>query len=265
MPEVVMESTSESTFNPYQYNDLLNRSQDLYAQTKYEIILNYLAPHQGLSILNAGCGSGELCLQLARAGHRVLGIDPAPEYIQLARTNARHCGVDNCTFLVSSIEKMAAGEPFDCVMATDVLEHIEDDRFAFEKMARLVKPGGLLILTVPAGQWLFGYHDELIGHYRRYSRRSLRRLVGDLCHIEKVRYFGFTLIPVCCLYSKVLRKSYPACTGAASGKKSLARLALRAVLRLDRIVPMPFGTSLLLMGRRHEAGGAVLDRHRKAA
>jgi SAM-dependent methyltransferase len=260
-----MESTTDSTFNAYQYEDLLARSQDLYANTKYEIILKYLSGHQGLSILNAGCGSGELCLLLARAGHRVVGIDPAPEYIQLARVNARRCGADNCTFQVCSIEKMSAPDPFDCVMATDVLEHIEDDRQAFEKMVQLVKPGGLIVITVPAGQWLFGYHDESLGHYRRYSRRTLRQLVSDRCQVEKIRYFGFTLIPVCCLYSKLLRKAYPVGKAGAAGKLSPGALVLRSLLRVDRYLPMPFGTSLLLMGRRKEEEGSVQVRHRKVA
>jgi len=260
-----MESTPDSTFNPYQYEDLLARSQDLYANTKYEIIMKYLAGHQGLSILNAGCGSGEFCLQLAQAGHRVLGIDPAPEYIQLARVNARRCGVNNCTFQVSFIEKMSTPEPFDCVMATDVLEHIKDDRLAFEKMVQLVKPGGLIIITVPAGQWLFGSHDESLGHYRRYSGRSLRQLVSDRCEVEKIRYFGFTLIPVCCLYSKLLRKAYPLAKAGAAGKRSLGGLVLRSLLRVDRYLPMPFGTSLLLMGRRKEEERSVQGRYGKAA
>ena len=67
----------------------------------------------------------------------------------------------------SSIEDFQTDRPFDCVVSTDVLEHIEDDRAAFQKLVDLVAPGGLVIITVPAGQWLFGYHDEQIGHFRR--------------------------------------------------------------------------------------------------
>jgi 2-polyprenyl-3-methyl-5-hydroxy-6-metoxy-1,4-benzoquinol methylase len=219
--------------------------------------MKYLRGHTGLSILNAGCGSGELCLQLAHAGHRVLGIDPAPEYIELARENARRCGADNCQFLVSFVEKMTTRQQFDCVMATDVLEHIEDDRRAFEKMVQLVKPGGLVIITVPAGQWLFGYHDESIGHYRRYSLRTLRRLAADLCHIDDMRYFGFSLIPVCYLYSKILRKPYPVGDAGDSSKNPLVATALRSLLRLDRLVRMPVGTSVLMKARRKKAAGCV--------
>jgi SAM-dependent methyltransferase len=243
-----------NTFNQYQYDDLLVRSEDVYANTKYEIILQYLAGFQKLSILNAGCGSGELCVRLAQAGHRVLGIDPAAEYVQLARVNARRAGLYNCTFRVSFIETMPDREMFDCVMATDVLEHIEDDRRAFEKLVQRVKPGGVVIITVPGGQWLFGYHDECIGHYRRYSRRRLQRLVKDLCHVDECRYFGFTLIPVCCLYSQLMRKPYPVGKAGVSGNQSLVGRILKSLLQLDRYLPMPFGTSVLLMGRRKAVG-----------
>jgi SAM-dependent methyltransferase len=252
-------------FNQHQYDDLLARSEDLYAGTKYEIILKYLAGYSNLGILNAGCGSGELCIQLAKAGHRVLGIDPVTEYIQLARANVRRTGLHNCTFRVSFIETMPNGEMVDCVMATDVLEHIENDRRAFEKMVQLVKPGGLVIITVPAGQWLFGYHDESIGHYRRYSRRHLQRLVKDLCHVDQCRYFGFTVIPMCCLYSQLLRRPYPVRKASASGKKSVTARVLRSLLCLDRLLPMPFGTSVLLMGRRKAAGRSQQGWSAKAA
>ncbi len=234
------------TANPYQYQDLLIRSKDLYANTKYEILLRHLDGLKDLFILNAGCGSGELSLQLAAAGHSVLGIDPSADYIRLARSNADEAGSDNCSFLVSSIEEFDSATAFDCVVATDVLEHIEDDAAALARLVRLVKPDGLLLITVPAGRWLFGYHDETLGHYRRYSRGQLHRLVSPHCRVESLRYFGFSLIPVCYLYSKVLRKPYPVGESGDSAKNPVVAFTLREMLRLDRLLPMPLGTSLIL-------------------
>ncbi|HTU17579.1 MAG TPA: class I SAM-dependent methyltransferase [Gemmataceae bacterium] len=238
------------TLNPYQYQDLLVRSHDLYAAAKYQILLRHLEGERELSILNAGCGSGELSLLLAEAGHRVLGVDPALEYIELARLNADRAGIESCSFLVASIEEFSSDDVFDCVVATDVLEHIEDDRGAFEKLVRLVKPGGTLLITVPAGPWLYGFHDESLGHYRRYSRRELRRLVSPFCRIEALRYFGFSLIPVCYLYSKLLRKPYPVgASGDAASNPAIA-FTLRSMLHLDRLLPLPLGISLILKATR---------------
>jgi SAM-dependent methyltransferase len=237
--------------NPYQYDDLLVRSNDLYANTKYQILLRHLEDARELSVLNAGCGSGELSLLLDAAGHRVVGIDPSPDYVNLARLNAEAAGTDNCTFLVSSIEDFDSDEQFDCVVATDVLEHVADDRAAFEKLVRLVKPGGIVLITVPAGQWLYGFHDEELGHYRRYSRWQLARLVAPYCRIEKLRYFGFSLIPVCYLYSKLLRKPYPVGASGDSSKNPLVAFTLRSLLQVDRALPMPLGTSLILKAVRN--------------
>jgi SAM-dependent methyltransferase len=243
-------SQPASDCNPYQYDDLLVRSNDLYANTKYQILLGHLEGEHALSILNAGCGSGELSFQLAVAGHRVLGIDPTPDYIDLARLNAESAGIDNCSFHVSSIEEFTSDETFDCVVATDVLEHIADDYAAFEKLVQLVNPGGILLITVPAGPWLYGFHDESLGHYRRYSRGQLARLVSEFCRIEALRYFGFSLIPICYLYSKVLRKPYPVGESGDSSKNPVVAFALRSLLQLDRLLPLPLGTSLILKARR---------------
>jgi SAM-dependent methyltransferase len=233
-----------TTFNQDQYDDLLARSADVYAQTKYDVLLGHLAGRTGLRILNAGCGSGELCLQLARRGHHVLGIDPVPEYIDLALRSAAPEGATPCRFEVCSIEDYKGEGGFDCVIATDVLEHIEDDRAAFAKLVGFVRPGGLILITVPAGPWLFGYHDEILGHFRRYSRKSLLGLAREFCKVEAVRYFGFTLIPVCSLYSKILRQHYPVTWSGDSSR----RRPLFGLLRVDRHLPLPLGTSLILKG-----------------
>jgi SAM-dependent methyltransferase len=233
-------------FNSYQYDDLLARSHDLYANTKYEIILQWLEKPPPMRILNAGCGSGDLSFLLARAGHRVHGIDPAAEYIELARRFAVELEATLCTFEVSSIESLTLTEKYDCVIATDVLEHIGDDRGAAALLASFVKPGGTLIITVPAGQWLFGYHDKELGHFRRYCRRALLRALDGAAVARECRYFGFTLIPICFLYSKVLKKPYPLTASGNPAVSPVRNAVLRALLRMDKKLPMPFGTSLLL-------------------
>jgi len=247
---VAGENAAVDFYNQYQFDDLLARSQDVYASAKYEVILQFLRPYQGLRILNAGCGSGELSFALAAAGHHVVGIDPTPEYIALAQQHA--CSLVNCdcVFSVSTIEEFASDALFDCVVATDVLEHIEHDDVAYDSLTAHCKLGGLVIVTVPASQWLFGYHDESLGHFRRYSLTQLQHLVTTKSAVLKLRYFGFTLIPVSYLYSKLLRKPYPV-AAIGNGRQSPLRSAIvRRLLRFDTRVEMPIGTSLIFIGRR---------------
>lgn len=243
------ESTSMSeVYNQYQYNDLREKSGDLYALTKYGIIKEALAGCGPLRILNAGCGSGELSFLLAQDGHRVQGIDPSEEYIALARS---HRGSDRVNFEVSSIEAFASNQLFDAVVATDVLEHIQADQAALEKLARLARPGGLVIITVPAMPSLFGYHDQMLGHFRRYTKASLRVLFGDAgLRVKKIRYFGFTLIPVCILYSRLLKKPYPVSPTGSGSAGRFRQTVLRLLLACDRRIPMPFGTSLIGVFRK---------------
>ncbi|QJW95078.1 class I SAM-dependent methyltransferase [Frigoriglobus tundricola] len=242
------------TFNQAQYDDFLAKSGDVYARTKYEVLLRWLRGRGPQRVINAGCGSGELSNLLAAAGHRVVGIDPDPTYIKLARDRAGDRFPDS-TFVVSSIEDYDGPGGFDAAVSTDVLEHIEDDRTAFDRMVQLVRPGGAVLVTVPAGQWLFGYHDEQLGHYRRYNKRAVRRLVSDTCTVRKLRYFGGTLIPVCLAYSKWLRKPYP--LAKVGGGTSLVSRVLNTMLAAERRVPLPLGTSVLLCAERKAAAGAA--------
>jgi len=217
----------------YQYKDLLLKDIDPYANAKYDIIRNYLKGKK-LNILNAGCGTGELAVLLAKDGHKVLGIDREPEYIRIAKQ------AKEVSYKTSSIEEFE-GE-FDCVISNDVLEHIEDDKTAIRKLEDMVKPGGYLILTVPALQSLYGFHDVELGHYRRYSAPQLKKMIKGFS--IKTRYFGFTLIPVCILFSKILKRAYPI---SSHGQGIL----LKFLLRMEKIIAAPLGTSLMLFGRKH--------------
>ena len=239
-------------FNQYQYDDLLNREADVYANTKYQIILKFLAGRSGLKILNAGCGSGELSFLLAAAGHTVVGIDLAPEYIALAEKHTPEHLRSRCSFRVSSIEDFGNTEKFDCVIATDVLEHIADDLTAAKKLTDLIAERGSVIVTVPALPALFGYHDELLGHFRRYTKASLGTLMLGVGNItfKKLRYFGFTLIPVCYLFSKVWRKPYPVASSGKGLGSFIRQLILGSMLTFDRFITMPLGTSLIFWGKK---------------
>lgn len=240
------------TYNQFQYNDLLARHDDAYAVAKYQIIVDFLAKHAPARILNVGCGSGELSYLLAAAGHNVLGIDPVKEYIDLAENKKPICLEKSCFFKVGGIEDFKEKGEYDCVIATDVLEHIPDDGRALRRMAEMLHPGGFLIITVPALPVLFGYHDEQLGHERRYTKSGMRRLVlkDGLFEMIRLRYFGFFLLPICLLYSKILRKSYPV-SPARKGRLFFLRAAiLKAIFYFERLLSPPLGISLICVARK---------------
>ncbi len=90
-----------------------------------------------------------------------------------------------------------ADDSFDLAVSLDVIEHLEDDLAALRELRRTVAPGGALLVTVPAYQWLWSGHDEINHHHRRYTRRTLQR-VAEQAGWSQVRttYFNSLLLPV---------------------------------------------------------------------
>jgi SAM-dependent methyltransferase len=142
-------------------------------------------------ILDAGCGSGRNMVELAHHG-TVTGIELSATSVSLAR--ARHAG----EVIEGSVLQMPfAADSFELAASLDVIEHLEDDLSALRELRRVVAPGGALLVTVPAYQWLWSGHDEINHHHRRYTRRSLLQ-VAEQSGWELVRttYFNSLLLPV---------------------------------------------------------------------
>lgn len=233
-----------SLANKYQYDDLLIRSKDPYANAKYDVLLDWLKKRKIKTILNAGCGSGEFSFILASEGYDVVGIDLDKDYIDLANKNIKKLKIRNCSFVVSGIEDYKVSKKFDAVIATDVLEHIKDDKKAIRKLVEFIKPKGVVVITVPAGQYLFGFHDTKLGHFRRYSLESFKKIIPSGVIIERLRYFGFFLIPVALLMSKIIKKSYPVA-------KSNENWILNLILKLEKQIEPILGTSVLFLGEKN--------------
>ncbi len=145
-------------------------------------------------ILDAGCGSGRNMIDLARHG-TVTGVELSATSVSLAR--------ERCTGEViegSVLEMPFDAGRFDLAASLDVIEHLEDDLAALRELRRVVKPGGTLLVTVPAYQWLWSGHDVVNHHYRRYTRRTLQR-VGEQAGWRQARttYFNSLLLPAAIL------------------------------------------------------------------
>lgn len=101
----------------------------------------------GLRILDIGCGGGILSEPLARLGGNVVGIDPAPENVEVARLHAEQSGL-KIDYRAATAETLAdAGEKFDIVIASEVIEHVADLPLFIRRAAEMTKPGGLLAVT----------------------------------------------------------------------------------------------------------------------
>jgi SAM-dependent methyltransferase len=151
-------------------------------------------------ILDAGCGSGRFMVELAKLG-TVTGVELSDTSVALARE--RQLGE---VISGSVLEMPFADDSFDLAVSLDVIEHLEDDLGALRELRRTIAPGGALLVTVPAYQWLWSGHDEINHHHRRYTRRALQR-VAEQAGWRQVRttYFNSLLLPVAILLRVVDR------------------------------------------------------------
>jgi SAM-dependent methyltransferase len=145
-------------------------------------------------ILDAGCGSGRNMVDLAHHG-TVTGVELSQTSVQLARDRGAGDVVEG-----SVLDMPFGADTFELAASLDVIEHLQDDLSALRELRRVVAPGGALLVTVPAYQWLWSGHDEINHHHRRYTRRSLQR-VGEEAGWQQVRttYFNSLLLPAAIL------------------------------------------------------------------
>jgi SAM-dependent methyltransferase len=142
-------------------------------------------------ILEVGCGTGGNFPMLARRG-RVYAMDDDESALAFAASRrlaqlARGSLPEEFPF--------AAGQ-FDLVVMTDVLEHLDNERGSLSAVRSCLKPGGSLLLTVPALRWLWSEHDATHHHRRRYRAKELRRLLAETgFEIDYLSYYNFLLFP----------------------------------------------------------------------
>ena len=143
-------------------------------------------------LLEVGCGTGHNLAMLARFGQvDAIEVDPAARAIAEKRLG-RPVSASRLPAL-----KGIPRRHYDLIGAFDVIEHIDDDAASVKALAACLKPGGKLVIAVPAHRWMWSKHDELNHHKRRYSKRSLRRLIeGSPLKLESIGYFNSLLFPV---------------------------------------------------------------------
>ena len=207
-------------------------------------------------ILDVGCGDGLFFPGLARFG-RVRGIEVD---LGLLDPDAPHR---------ERISTLPLGDPsyqgdgwrFDLITALDVIEHIADDRAAVAAMTAMLRPGGVMVITVPAFPSLWDHHDEVNLHHRRYTAGSLRQVIeGQGVELLQLRYLYRGLFPPKYLVARLNRRRTRKLEQHALPAPGINRLLARLCLWEDRLlrrVPIPFGTSVLAVARRGSQGFPV--------
>jgi SAM-dependent methyltransferase len=217
------------------------------------VLDSVLDGQRNLRILDAGCGTGGTTVELSRFGD-VVGIDLAWEALEPAEdrglTRLARASIERLPFRTAS---------FDAVTSFEVVYHlgVSSDTCALKEIRRVLKPGGLFLLRVPAHDWLRGEHDRLVHTRHRYSRAEVRRKLEDAAfNVEQLSWANTVLFPPA--VAKRLMERFT--SDSASGEPDLWQpprvinaLLENAVavesLAIPRRLPLPFGLSVLAVAR----------------
>jgi SAM-dependent methyltransferase len=205
-----------------------------------------------IELLDFGCGTGAFLEHLERFGN-VNAVDADPSAVEFCHSRGR-----------SEVQLVPPGAPlpfadatFDLVTTLDVIEHIGDDVGALRELHRVLRPGGRLLVAVPAFMFLWGKQDEVSHHHRRYTARTMRRaLVAAGFAVDRTTYFNTILFPP--IAAPAARAAAPAPPSTRQsdfdvGPEALNR-ALGALFGAEaRVIArwnVPFGVSLMALARR---------------
>jgi SAM-dependent methyltransferase len=208
-------------------------------------------------VLDAGCGWGSTLKALEKVGYRVTGADISRKALDTLDQSSRELVEFDLT------QPVPGGiEPFDAVLALDVIEHLDDDRSALARLGELVRPGGIVVVSVPALPDLFTEFDAIQGHRRRYVPEVLKdAFEGTGLTIDRLFWWGSWMVPIL-RRSRGKSRSKPGDSSAEVYRKYLslppwpapwifrAAFAFEQSRAIDK--KLRVGTSLFAVARRLE-------------
>jgi SAM-dependent methyltransferase len=216
---------------------------------------NGAAPPIGVDL---GCGAGYTTKVFDQAW-RMVAADVSPEALAFCKSRrlTRLCRVDMTNFALPF--KTAS---VDLILALDVIEHVEDDRRALQECLRILKPGGALVVTVPAFMALWSPWDEILGHKRRYTERHLLdALARSGFSVRRSGYFFFSIFPAAILFRWIKRLAGGDAENYSTDFIPLPAIVNGLLLRVGRVerwlstrckVRFPFGLSVAALAVKED-------------
>lgn len=217
-----------------------------FAENYHRWILDEFGPFLGADVAEVGAGTGNFSQLLRPSVQSLHAFEPSENMfpvLQQKFANDSPVVTYNGFFGVET-EKLS--DCFDAVLYVNVLEHIEDDRGELEHVMRTLKPGGHLLIFVPALSFLFSKLDEQVGHFRRYHKRPLFELVSDAgFQVKRNRYFDMLGVAPWYIVFTLLGRSV-----SGANVSAYDRIGVPITRTIERYVNPPFGKNLLLVARK---------------
>lgn len=210
------------------------------------------APRKGGIIIDVGCGLGSNLTVFDEVGVDVIGLDRSYDKLKLVKQKVK-------SYLINGdlLELPIRNQSISVIIAMDVLEHLEDDVGGIQEMHRCLRPGGTLILTAPAFNFLWGIQDVVTNHKRRYSKREiLRKLAEGNFEVVRFSYFNFFLfLPILVARRAFRLLKFPIRSENEINTPWLNHL-LKAIFSIEpfflRHFSFPFGVSMFCIAQKAE-------------
>jgi SAM-dependent methyltransferase len=240
---------------------------DWWFEARRRIVLELIARHEKgpngqRDVLDAGCGTGITLRYIERFG-QVFGVDNQMVALKFCRSR------DAKWLTCAPIEELPfADSSFDIVTCLDVIEHIEDDRRAVAEIVRVIRPGGLLVLTVPAFEVFWSDHDVINHHRRRYRRPQIVQLLGSGMKIDLLSYYNTHLFPLAVfvrLLKRIEMKLWPSATRKVTAENTylprsinglFSRIFGSEIFWLKRGA-LPIGLSIICVAHKVDGSGGL--------
>jgi SAM-dependent methyltransferase len=254
------QGVSPASFSPREFESLYALEQNYFwfrGRTRLILWAFERYASRSRSFLEIGCGTGSVLAAIAR-GHptvAVWGSEAYLEGLQFARTR-----VDSARLMQMDARCVPFVDEFDAIGLFDVIEHVEEDQAVLLQASRALKPGGILLITVPQHRFLWSPADEHAGHARRYARSELVRKVEQAqLRVLRCTSFVSVLFPLL-LISRIRRRGREYDPRAEYRVPRFINKLLEVALNAERVAirlgaALPFGGSLLLVAER--AGGSM--------
>lgn len=219
---------------------------------RQELVKDLLLSEKPKKILDIGCGTGETITYLKTVFKKAsfVGIDNSKEALKFTKSRGHNVKKGD------ALKLPFKDESFDAVLLLDVIEHIKNDAGVIKEAKRVLKPGGVIVLTAPALQFIWSAHDVGQGHHRRYTRHQLMRLADkNKIKITFISYFNFFLSPPIILIRLFSRLPFLSRLGQYDSKlnyqlaykkpaNSILKFIFISEIKMLKLIRYPIGISI---------------------